>query len=254
MTTAPWGTPWDSRLALAAPSAPEVVDAAVDVVAPVAGAVLVAAAVPVAPVCLLGALIPVFGVPGAVVVGVLGVPAVLVGVAAVVLVLGEAGLGQQTTAGAALRRAVRRLGPLVVLTIRSLPALVVGVLVFGLGRLAFATVVLLLEEATPAEASRRSGVLLRGVNGTAALVLGLGLGLAASVALGVYGLSLLLVPAPRSGSAAVDALHLVIGGLAGAVLATVTLGASAFRLFISRREQLEALDLQLALRKIAGLT
>jgi len=230
----------------------EIADAAVTRAAAAAPGLAVVAASLAVPVVLCGLAAPLLS-PGwrrAVLVGVPSVLGLVVGLAVSVVLLGEAGLGRNASAARAWRLTAPRLPAVVVLVLLGLPRFLLGVPASAQVVLP----VLLLEEVGPRAAWRRAGFLVRGnrsrTDAVQLTLLAGGLCLAALPAL----LVLLVLPHPGSGSAALAAARLGGAALAAATVVLPLLAAGQFTVFITRREALEALDLQLALEALDAAT
>lgn len=222
---------------------------------------LLTCAVPVLPAALIAVTAPLW--PGlGLRVAVIAVPLMLGSLAATSAathVLGDAGLGRPPSATAAWRRVRARWRAVLRLGARSFVETLLGfvAVVPGFARLAAAQLavpVLLLEEVSAPEAWRRARFLTRARAGT---VLGTQLVLAvaalAVAALPVLGV-LVLLPHPASGSAALADARALLAAVIGGTLVLAALAAGRFTVFLHRREQLEAIDLQLALEALDATT
>jgi len=243
------------------PGAGELLDGAVSRLREVLPALLAATAAVVLPAGLLAASAPLWPRPArpAVVALPLLVGAALA-LAADTILLADGGLGLRTRPAAALRRATRRTGPLLVLVVLGVLQVALAAVAFvlpALGRLGgqqAALPVLLLEEVGPREALRRSRFLLRGQE-KRALGAQAGAVAAAACLVAVPLLALLvLLPLPSAGSDTLTATRALAGGLVLALATLPPVAAVQFVLFLSRREQLEALDLQLAVQALDDAT
>ncbi|HVU73565.1 MAG TPA: hypothetical protein VHE83_11445 [Mycobacteriales bacterium] len=222
---------------------------------------LLACALPLVPAALIAATAPVWSPLGVRVLVVL-LPlmlASLVATAAATHVLGDVGLGLRPSVGSAFRRVWKRRWAVLRVGLRAFFATAAGFLIIvpGFGRLASAQVVapvLLLEEVGAPEAWRRARFLTRGKGGTVLgtqLVLVLGaLAIAALPTVAV----LLVIPRPASGSAALADARVLIAAIIAGTAVLAGLAAGRFTCFLSRREQLEAIDLQLALEALDAAT
>jgi len=226
-----------------------------------AAPLLSAGALAAAPAGLLAATAPLWPAPARIPVVVVPLTAgAVLGLAAAVLLLGDAGLGLRPSAPRALSRAARRFPALLGLLVLAAGQVGLGLLAVvlpGLTRLGGAQAalpVLLLEEVGPREALRRSRLLLAGQEGLALRAQAAAAAAAAAVAALPVVLVAVVVPLPPGGSQALAATRLLLAGLLLATLVLPVLAAVAFVLFVVRREQLEALDLQLALQALDDAT
>ena len=222
---------------------------------------LLVCAVPLVPAALVAATAPLWSSTPvrALVVGLPLMLGSLIATATATHVLGDTGLGRPASARTAFRRVWVRRWAVLRVGVRSLVETLICCLVIvpAPGRLAAAQVgapVLLLEEVGAPEAWRRARFLTRGraatVLGTQVVLVLAALAVAALPAVGV----LLVIPRPASGSAALADARALVAAIVAATAVLAALAAGRFTCFLSRREQLEAIDLQLALEALDALT
>lgn len=241
------------------PGAGSLADTALRALRPAAGACLAAVALVVLPAAALVAGAPLLPATARLPVRV-GLPALaaLLAVAAGIRTIADAGVGSPPSALSVLRVTARRLPALVTVTAVGTVEVAAGLLLLvlpGLARLSSLQValpVLLLEEAGPRQALRRTRVLMRSTERVALRAQAVLTLVAIAAAALPVALLLLALPRPAGGSDAVAEVRLV---LAGAIIAAAVLpcwAAGQFAVFLSRRERLEALDLQLELQRLCA--
>ena len=186
--------------------------------------------------------------------------AVLIGLSGCLVVLADDGLGRRPPIGRALTEALRRLPAVIVLTVAGLIQIAVFTLfavipgVVRIGRLMPALPVLMLERVRPGVALRRSAFLTRNSEFMCIRAMIGAIVLAASLAAAPVSLLVVAIPLPAGGSASLAATRLLLGGIIAACTLIPAVAATLFAIFLVRREQLEALDLQLALQALDEAT
>ena len=182
--------------------------------------------------------------------------ALLLGLSACLLVLADDGLGRHPPVVRALAQALRRLPAVVVLTFVSLVEIAFFTLlavipgVVRAGRVMPALPVLMLERVRPGLALRRARFLTRNAEFMCARAMTGSVVLACALAALPVALLVAAVPLPAGGSQSLAATRLLLGGIIGACTLIPAIAATLFAIFLVRREQLEALDLQLALQAL----
>jgi hypothetical protein len=247
-----------ASLAGPAPGASDLIDAAVRQLRTALPSLAALAALLAVPTGLLVGSWPLWpvGWPRVVVAAVPPVAALVVGLPASLYLLGDAGLGRPPAVASALRRVVRRLPSLLLLGVWVTGQVALGLVLFvlpGLRRLGAAQLafpVLVLEEVGPFEAWRRARFLTRRHEGLAVSTQAGILALAACLAALPVGVLLLVLPRPGLGSDALATTRLLGAGVLLGIVVLPALAAGQFAVFLSRRERLEALDLQLALQAL----
>lgn len=188
------------------------------------------------------------------------VVAVLVGLSACLLVLADDGLGRRPPIARALARAIARLPMVVILTVAALVEITFCLLlavipgIMRMGRLMPALPILMLERVRPGIALRRARFLTRNTEFMCVRAVLGSLGLASCLAAAPIALLVAAIPLPAGGSESLAATRLLLGGIIAGCLLVPAIAATMFAIFLVRREQLEALDLQLALQALDEAT
>jgi hypothetical protein len=244
-------------LARRPPGAADVIDLAAARVREAIAPLLAVTAIPVVPAATFAASAPLW--EHALEPYVIAVPLTLAGLwalAACGLVLGAGGLGRRPPAISLLARAALKLPAVLALTLMSLvevaffTALAVVPGIARIGRLQAALPVLLLERAHPVLAMRRSRFLTHGSELLGVRAMVGGIFAAACLAAAPIAVLLLAVPLPSGGSQTLADTRLLVAAMCLGMLVIPMIAAIQFATFLVRREQLEALDLQLALQAL----